>query len=515
VETISKKIRDDHGGDWLAIPDVIKFEYEEDLVQAYRISDGYGLEWVFVLSVPREVFWGNLVLARTLTIIGVCCLTAGMCLVLFILSCIVSKHLMALGRKMALVAEMKVDSCSSEGLSMYKEVCEMEVSFQTMRKKLRDFWTDEQARHQKREESHRRRLRTRVLSAISEADSLRHPMVLCKASCFVEMGGLRSYESLRDSGKLVVLDTMEKVEKFESIHAIIFFSHQWLGWGQPDPNNVHHETMVHAIRQLQKTMQNPVGDGPLLLEDMYIWVDYGSISQEHRGMQMLAISSLPVYSANAHAFVVIAPTTTHQDIGDTCDLCSYDARGWCRVETLAKVCGSGIDNMYIMDAVDSDLQPVTMEMFKQSLSLRVFEGAFSCCAMGHKNQAYCDKEQLVQSVLGLYFKTLSVQDDPTRKMVLEHIEESKDRFFPSFFTFSLPGGREEERELFGDLVSTMEVHHEKTLREMLTPILEEDEVPATVFRLQQQGSRSSSRSSKDHLSLNVAPPPAAHRSFGV
>jgi hypothetical protein len=162
--------------------------------------------------------------------------------------------------------------------------------------------------------------------------------------------------------------------------------------------------------------------------------------------------------------------------------------------------------MYIMNAVDSDLQPVTMDMFKQSLSLRVFEGAFSCCAMGHKNQTYCDKEQLVQSVLGLYFKTLSMQDDPTRKMVLEHIQEAKERFFPSFFTFSLPGGRQEERELFGDLVSTMEVHHEKTLREMLTPILEEDEVPATVFRLQQQGSRLSSRSSKDHLSLDVGPP---------
>jgi hypothetical protein len=515
VETISKKIRDDHGGDWLALPSEASFDYEQDIVQFYRISDNFGLEWLFVLSVPREVFWGNLTLARNLTIIGVCCLTAGMCLVLFVLSCIVSKHLMSLGKKMALVAEMKVDSCSSEGLSMYKEVSEMETSFKTMKQKLRDFWTDEQARHQKREESHRRRLRTRVLSAISEAESLRHPMVLCKASCFVEMGGLRSYESLRDAGKLVVLDTMEKVVNFESVHAIIFFSHQWLGWGQPDPDNVHHQTMVNAIRQLQKTMQNPVGDGPLLLEDMYIWVDYGSISQEHRGMQMLAISSLPVYSSNAHAFVIIAPTTTHRDNGDTCDLCSYDDRGWCRVETLAKVCASGIDNMYIMDEVDSDLQQVTMEMFKQSLSLRVFEGAFSCCAMGHKNQAYCDKEQLVQSVLGLYFKTLSQQDHPTRKMVLEHIEESKDRFFPSFFKFSLPGGREEERELFGDLVSTMEVHHQKTLREMLTPILEEDEVPATVFRLQQQGSRSSSRSSKDHLSLNVRPPTEAHRSFAV
>jgi len=119
---------------------------------------------------------------------------------------------------------------------------------------------------------------------------------------------------------------------FERSSAIVFFSHQWLGWGQPDPDNVHHTAMVNAIVQLQTTMRSPVGAGPLQLEDMYIWVDYCSISQEHRGMQMLAISSLPVYSSVAHAFVVIAPTTTHKDNDEVCDLCSYDSRGWCRVD---------------------------------------------------------------------------------------------------------------------------------------------------------------------------------------
>jgi hypothetical protein len=512
IEAVSKAIRDGHGGEWLDVPEMIQLTYEDDLVQAYRISDGFGLEWLFVLSVPREVFWGNVVLARDLTIVGVSCLTAVMCMILFVISCIVSRRLMALGEKMAEVADMRMGSdIESGGLSMYKEVYQMESSFRTMTQKLRDFWTDEQNRHQKREESHRRRLRTRVLSAISESDSLRHPMVLCKASNFIEMGSLRSYESLRDSGKLVVLDTMEKVVAFERSSAIVFFSHQWLGWGQPDPDNVHHTAMVNAIVQLQTTMRNPVGAGPLQLEDMYIWVDYCSISQEHRGMQMLAISSLPVYSSVAHAFVVIAPTTTHKHNEEVCDLCSYDSRGWCRVETLSKVCASGIDNMYVMDGVDSNLMPVTIDMFKENLSLRVFEGSFSCCAMGHKNQAYCDKEQLVQSILGLYFKTLSMTDNSTRKVVLEHIQDSKDRFFPAFFKFSLPDGREEERELFGDLVSTMEVHAEKTVRESLSSILEEDELPATLLQLQQQGSRLSSRSSKDDLALG--PPMMAHRTI--
>jgi hypothetical protein len=173
-----------------------------------------------------------------------------------------------------------------------------------------------------------------------------------------------------------------------------------------------------------------------------------------------------------------------------------------------------------MDGVRSDLTPVTLDKFRESLSLRVFEGRFSCCAMGHKSQAYCDKEQLVQSVLGLYFKALSSEESNIRRVVLERIGESKDRFFPSFFKFSLPDGREEERELFGDLVSTLEVHAggDQTLNDQLEAIVEEAELPAIAFRMR-NASMSTCRFSKESLASEdsdaMGPPMLAHRTLLV
>lgn len=56
--------------------------------------------------------------------------------------------------------------------------------------------------------------------------------------------------------------------------------------------------------------------------------DFGSIAQEHRGMQVMAISSLPVYSAYSDAFIVVAPKAKHAQTGLPCDLGSYATRGW-------------------------------------------------------------------------------------------------------------------------------------------------------------------------------------------
>jgi hypothetical protein len=126
------------------------------------------------------------------------------------------------------------------------------------------------------------------------------------------------------------------------------------------------------------------------------------------------------------------------------------------VETLAKVCGSGIDNMFLMTDADDKLEQITMQMFKENLSLEVFEGKFSCCEMGHKHQPWCDREKLVESVLGLYYHLLTQAEDPTVQVVLDHIKGNKERFFPKHFDFALEDGTTEPRELFGELVVMLE-----------------------------------------------------------
>jgi HAMP domain-containing protein len=452
-------------------PSGYTFEYETGrgspyLVQVASINDDRGLDWIVVLSVPRPVFYSAVDLAKTTTIIATIALTVVMGSILFVISWVVSSHIRKLGVKMAKVSQMQWTASSVEG-SRCKEINSMQSSFNSMALKLKRFWEFEQDEAQRKEDAWRRLQATRIRAAITEKEGLRHPMVLIKASTFIELGQLMRYEDLRDAGKLHVLDTMEEAEDFGRHHFTVFFSHQWLDWGRPDPEHVHHRCMTNAIRQLQKIVKNPSGlkkpkgqTPECPLEDMYVWVDYSSISQKHRGMQILAISALPVYSSISDAFVVIAPPAEHAASCQLCDLQSYDTRGWCRVETLSKVCGSGLDKMFLMTGVDSALEQVTIQTFKENLSLRVFEGNFSCCALGHRGQPYCDKELLVESVLGLYHQVLT--SEKRDLVILEHIEESKERFFPTRFRFFKGQATDdaldefEDRELFGELVPLVE-----------------------------------------------------------
>jgi hypothetical protein len=192
-------------------------------------------------------------------------------------------------------------------------------------------------------------------------------------------------------------------------------------------------------------------------------------------MQRMAIMSLPVYCTIADAFIVTAPDAKHAVSRKVCDLSTYNLRGWCRAEMLSKVCGSGLSMMFICTSSDGNLVPVLADMLK-TLDLRVFEGQFSCCSMKHEGMTKCDKEELVQPVLGLWSMILKHRHEKHMQVVLEHIQESKDRFFPPSFEFtsrrrtlsSRPMhvlaetktseyiDASETRELFGDLTRKME-----------------------------------------------------------
>ena len=59
-------------------------------------------------------------------------------------------------------------------------------------------------------------------------------MVLIGARDFLELEELVCYEDLRDAGKLVVLDSLKQVHDFRESNRIVFYSHQWPGWSEPD-----------------------------------------------------------------------------------------------------------------------------------------------------------------------------------------------------------------------------------------------------------------------------------------
>uniref|UniRef100_A0A7S1MH02 Heterokaryon incompatibility domain-containing protein n=1 Tax=Alexandrium catenella TaxID=2925 RepID=A0A7S1MH02_ALECA len=394
-------------------------------------------------------------------IIGVAILLA------IVLSRAITLPLRTVRDSMALLGSMKIeDALRHNNMRRFKvcpfsELRDLRASFETAARCLLHWRTTETARRMKLEEEKSQRVRKTIEQAEQSARHLLHPMVLVWAPDFLLMANFTSYERMRNDGLLMFIDTEEALQSFRQQRTIVFLSHQWLSWGVPDPNGIHFRAMKSAIRQVSEHLQ--LVDKRGSLQSMYVWVDYCCIAQEHRGMQMLAVTSLPVYAACSDAFVVIAPDASHEKSAQLCDLQSYYSRGWCRAEMLAKVCSSGLDHFFVLASADGSLEEIT-EARLASLPLDVFEGEFSCCEQGHKDSETCDKESLVVAVLGLYSLVLnhlkSGSSQKHMEPVIAHVVCSKQHFFPPTFTFQSHEGWSEERELFGCLAEALEAHVE-------------------------------------------------------
>merc|ERR1719276_756375 len=306
-------------------------------------------------------------------------------------------------------------------------------------------------------------------------------MVLVSASDFKRLGRLVSHEEvLRDSTWLYSVD---EVKTFCEEKHVVFISHQWTAWDEPDPSRIQYNAMVMSLKTLQTQENWKEGD-------MYVWVDYSSIPQKHPPTQALAINSLTVYASNVAAFVVVAPEVQHRDLHEMCDKESYQRRAWCRAEQLAHLLAVGSKNMYL--AQEDELTSLTSieGWFKDSIY--VFQGDLTCCRRGHNGCATgsCDKELLVTPMLGLWAqlcqkcnkesepartfasaarrmrRTLAVTMDLSEKLVeVRHVHHELtgklDLVFPSEFNFEYEGGqterrRVERRQLFGDLLSRLQ-----------------------------------------------------------
>merc|ERR1712166_28186 len=141
---------------------------------------------------------------------------------------------------------------------------------------------------------------------------------------------------MRARGTLLYLDSTEDITEFRKTNHIVFLSHQWLGFSSPDEDGNHFAAMSKAIQAIEAQLNGM---------PCYVWCDYCSIAQSHRGLQALAVSALPVYAAMRDSFVVVSPTCRHADTDKICNTQTYNTRGWCRAEMLSKVCGSGIEGM--------------------------------------------------------------------------------------------------------------------------------------------------------------------------
>mmetsp|Transcript_22794 Transcript_22794/g.64763 ORF Transcript_22794/g.64763 Transcript_22794/m.64763 type:complete len:1031 (+) Transcript_22794:110-3202(+) len=382
------------------------------------------------------------------------------CLLALVLGRVLTSPFQQARDNMFLLGDMKVEQAlqlnGGRRSCDFTEVSDLRLSFYHAASCLKA-WSDHEVANRRHLEVERtRRIQRTVERAVRGAGQLVHPMVLISADAFSKLEQLTSYEELRNSGKLVFLDDEDSLAVFKATSSIVFLSHQWLASGFPDnATKTHLNAMKSAVRSVASHL-GASGEDRYAWDNVYIWVDYCSVAQDHRGLQMLAIRSLPIYASSADAFVIVAPPAEHQN-SKRCDLNTYNARGWCRAEMLAKVCSSGLRNFFLFEGGGA-LEPITEERLL-SLSMYVFEGDFSCCQQKHAKSC-CDKEALVEPLLGLYglvLRQVRAGVDPKRvQPVLKHICSNRERFFPPSHRVQADDAIPEERELFGPLVECME-----------------------------------------------------------
>ena len=139
-------------------------------------------------------------------------------------------------------------------------------------------------------------VREQTTAARERVKEFQAHFVTISGARFMKFDRLHPQESLRD--ELIIYDSVADVRGASTRGEVfIFFSHQWLGWSEPDPQRIHVAAMQQAVHNVSKDTETP-------LEKIRVWVDYVSIPQRNRSEQKLAIASLPTFASCADYFVV-------------------------------------------------------------------------------------------------------------------------------------------------------------------------------------------------------------------
>lgn len=87
--------------------------------------------------------------------------------------------------------------------------------------------------------------------ALDNVTNLQFPFCLISVPDFLALGSLVSFEDIRARGQHTVLDDLASVQRFsESNKKIIFISHQWLSYTEPDPSNKQYVEMARALKHI-------------------------------------------------------------------------------------------------------------------------------------------------------------------------------------------------------------------------------------------------------------------------
>ncbi len=106
----------------------------------------------------------------------------------------------------------------------------------------------------------------RLDKTVSQARQCRFPATVISFEAFAKLGGLQPHEMVRDAGHLQMFDTFENFLSFCTTNPVVFISHQWLHFSQPDPNRIHYRAILEACTMLMR-------DQRILPERLHIWIE--------------------------------------------------------------------------------------------------------------------------------------------------------------------------------------------------------------------------------------------------
>eukprot|EP00440_Ansanella_granifera_P033738 gb/GFBE01036606.1/.p1 GENE.gb/GFBE01036606.1/~~gb/GFBE01036606.1/.p1 ORF type:complete len:684 (+),score=119.22 gb/GFBE01036606.1/:1-2052(+) len=214
-----------------------------------------------------------------------------------------------------------------------------------------------------------------------------------------------------------------------SKHRVNFFwSHQWLSYDHPDPNNlqllcmqgilskIQMEGTSHLFRDHAHTVSSSDMDQQLgMSEDEFCqasrlgahWIDFMSVPQDasNREEQRRAILSIAAYASKSHVMMALCPRSAHANTRQPCDLSSWRVRGWCRLELIAMVWTHDRFPIVLCTGPDdcriaSELAPKKMQAADAPCN-----GHFSCCENKHVKDGVkveCDKFAVTECLRQLH-----------------------------------------------------------------------------------------------------------------
>ena len=205
-------------------------------------------------------------------------------------------------------------------------------------------------------------------------------------------------------------DSHEDIANFKKKgNRIILISHQWLDFKTPDTaDSLQLRVMQRFVQQMVKKFD---------VFNVFVWLDYISIAQRRIRQQAARPGVIASVSVAGRFICLVRARRFANRHGRTVRTPYLHQARLCRTEILAKMCSTGLEDMYLYVGDGLHSKPFTTDDLDH-ISMHVYEGNFTVKS---------DCEKLVLLILGLYSLILKKKDTDQMREIQKCIDKSREK----------------------------------------------------------------------------------------